>query len=210
MLGPQYERALTGEQCWIRHDDGERAMLPVPLWLGHHDADHPFDELVVSLCRGPTIDLGCGPGRLVARLISLGLPALGVDQSVTAVRMAVGRGAPALRGDVFDRLPGLGAWQTVLLVDGNVGLGGDPVRVLRRAAQLMSADGHCVVEFDPNVCGVRVRRVRLECASEAGPWFAWASAGLDSAPGLTEQAGLRLTHIHRIGTRAVAQLARAR
>lgn len=34
MLGPQYERALLGERCWLRHDDGERVELPVDLWLG--------------------------------------------------------------------------------------------------------------------------------------------------------------------------------
>ena len=52
-------------------------------------------------------------------------------------RGAVGR--PALRRDVFEPLPGTGRWQTVLLADGNVGLGGDPLRVLRRAAELLRA-----------------------------------------------------------------------
>ena len=87
-----------------------------------------------DLCTGPTIDLGCGPGRLVARLVERGVPALGVDQSATAVGLARRSGAPALRRDVFEPLPGTGRWQTVLLADGNVGLGGDPWRVLRRAA----------------------------------------------------------------------------
>ena len=65
--------------------------------------------------QGPTIDLGCGPGRLVARLIERGVPALGVDQSATAVGLARRSGAPALRRDVFEPLPGTGRWQTVLL-----------------------------------------------------------------------------------------------
>ena len=95
----------------------------------------------LELCEGPTIDLGCGPGRLVAELIRRGVPALGVDQSATAVGLARRSGAPALRRDVFGPLPGAGRWQTVLLADGNVGLGGDPLRVLRRAAELLGRGG---------------------------------------------------------------------
>lgn len=210
MLGPQYERALLGERCWLRHDDGERVELPVDLWLGHHGADHSFDETVVSLCTGPTIDLGCGPGRLVAQLIRRGLPALGIDQSATAVRIANQRGAPALRGDVFSALPGEGGWGTVLLVDGNIGLAGDPVRVLARAARLLAPGGQCLVEFDPATSGAKQRRVRLESDSGMGRWFDWASVGLDSASELTERAGLTLTHTHRVGARWVAQVSKPR
>lgn len=128
MFGNLYERALVGERCWIRHDDGTRQRLPVHNWLGGRRADRQFDRAVLALCHGPTIDLGCGPGRLVADLIRRGVPALGVDQSATAVELARRSGAPALRRDVFDPLPGTGRWQTVLLADGNVGLGGDPIR----------------------------------------------------------------------------------
>lgn len=105
MFGNLYERALVGERCWIRHDDGTRQRLPVHNWLGGRRADRQFDRAVLALCHGPTIDLGCGPGRLVADLIRRGVPALGVDQSATAVELARRSGAPALRRDVFDPLP---------------------------------------------------------------------------------------------------------
>src|SRR3954469_6715720 len=81
MLGNLYDRALDGERCWLRHDDGRLDALPVRSWLGGHHADTSFDHAVVGMCRGPTIDLGCGPGRLVAHLVNRGVPALGVDQS---------------------------------------------------------------------------------------------------------------------------------
>lgn len=148
MLGQLYDRALDGERCWLRHDDGRLHRLPVHSWFGH-SSDQTFDTAVVELCDGPTIDLGCGPGRLVSHLIRRGIPALGVDQSATAVRLARRNGAPALLRDVFDPLPATGRWRTVLLADGNVGLAGDPLRVLRRAAELMCRGGRCVVEFDP-------------------------------------------------------------
>ena len=115
---------------------------------------------------GPTIDLGCGPGRLVADLVQRGVPALGVDQSATAVGLARRSGAPALRRDVFEPLPGTGRWQTVLLADGNVGLGGDPRRVLRRAGELLRAGGRCVAEFDSVTTGVDTGWVRLESSRD--------------------------------------------
>lgn len=206
MLGNLYDRALDGERCWVRRDDGEISSLPVRRWLGGRDADDQFDSAVVGLCSGPTIDLGCGPGRLVTELVRRGVPALGVDQSATAVGLARRRGAPALRRDVFDALPATGRWQTVLLADGNVGLGGDPLRVLRRAAELLSHGGRCIAEFDPTATGIRTGWVRLESARTIGPWFRWASVGIDCVAGLAEEAGLALTAIHPIGERALARL----
>jgi SAM-dependent methyltransferase len=206
MLGNLYDRALDGEQCWIRHYDGEVQILPVRKWLGGRHADGRFDRAVVELCTGPTIDLGCGPGRLVTELIRRGIPALGVDQSATAVGLARRNGAPVLRRDVFDQLPGTGRWQTVLLADGNVGLGGDPQRVLRRSAQLLACGGRCIAEFDSVIRGIRTGLVRLESSTTVGPWFRWASVGIDCAAELAQTAGLVVTGIHPIGDRVVASL----
>ncbi len=117
------------------------------------------------MCAAPTIELGCGPARLVARLIRRGIPALGIDRSATAIRLAGRGGAPALLSDVFEPLPGMGHWQTVLLVDGNIGLGGDPRRILGRAAELLCHGGRCVAEFDTEAIGIRARWVRLAVRS---------------------------------------------
>jgi SAM-dependent methyltransferase len=214
MLGHLYDRALGGERCWIRHEDGEVRPLPAHRWLGGRRVpeesdtfDEVFDEAVTQMCSGPTIELGCGPARLVARLIQRGIPALGIDRSATAIRLAGRGGAPALLGDVFDALPGMGHWQTVLLVDGNVGLGGDPRRILGRAAELLCGGGHCVAEFDAEAGGIRARWVRLESVRDVGPWFRWASVGVDSAATLAGQVGLTLTNIRLIGGRVIATLA---
>jgi len=207
MLGQLYERALTGERCWVRHDDGHVHALPVHSWLGGRGADYKFDRAVVGMCRGPTIDLGCGPGRLVAHLVRQGIPALGVDQSATAVQLARRSGAPALHRDVFEPLPGTGRWDTVLLADGNVGLGGDPLRILARASELLRRGGRCLAEFDSAATGVRIGWVRLESARAVGPWFRWASVGIDSVGRLAEQAGLSVTGIHPVGQRVLASLA---
>jgi len=206
MFGQLYDRALGGERCWVRHDDGRVGRLPVGSWLGGRSADTVFDEAIVALCQGPTIDLGCGPGRLVAHLIERGIPALGVDVSATAIDLARRSGAPALRRDVFDPLPGTGRWQTVLLADGNVGLGGDPERILRRAGELLRRGGRCIAEFDSATTGINVSWVRLESQETIGPWFRWASVGIDCVPALAARVGLAVADVHPIGQRVVASL----
>lgn len=210
MFGNLYERALTGERCWIRHDDGTVDVLPVQTWLGGRQASRAeahFDATVLAMCDGPTIDLGCGPGRLVASLAQRGIPALGVDLSATAIGLARSSGAPALRRDLFDPLPGTGRWHNVLLADGNVGLGGDPWRVLRRSAELLRHGGHCLAEFDPKAAGVKVDWIRLETRTTVGPWFRWAWVGVDVAAELAADVGLTVDGIHTIGDRVVAALA---
>ncbi|MUL46199.1 methyltransferase domain-containing protein [Mycobacterium sp. CBMA293] len=207
MFGNLYEQALRGERCWVRHDDGRLRPLPVDSWLGGRRADRRFDRAVVRMCAGATIDLGCGPGRFVARLVKRGIPALGVDLSATAVEFARRSGAPALRRDIFDRLPGTGRWQTVLLADGNIGLGGDPYRTLRRAHELLRPGGRCVAEFDSDISGIQLQRVRLESSQVIGPWFPWASVGADHACTLAVNAGLELVSLNRVGSRVVAELA---
>lgn len=209
MLGNLYDRALSGERCWIRRDDGSVSGLPVHSWLGDLAEDAGFDRAMVSLCEGPTIDLGCGPGRLVGGLVQKGVPALGVDQSATAVEMTRRRGAPALRRDLFGPLPGTGRWSTVLLADGNVGIGGDPLRVLRRAAALLQSKGQCVIEVDALTRDVQSQWVRLESASAIGPWFRWATVGADGLRGLAEAVGLAVTAIESMENRVLATLSAA-
>jgi SAM-dependent methyltransferase len=204
--GQLYDQALDGERCWIRHEDGRLKPLPVHAWLLGTQADQLFDRAIVDLCTGPTIDLGCGPGRLVAGLVRRGLPALGVDQSESAVELARSGGVPVLRRDLFGPLPGVGRWHTALLADGNIGLGGDPWRLLRRANELLRRGGECLAEFDTAITGVESHWVRLESAQAIGPWFRWASVGLDCAARIAADVGLAVRAVHPIGDRAIASL----
>ena len=103
-------------------DGGEEIELPVGRWHG------PPDEVELALLDtlpDPVIDVGCGPGRIVAALGAAGRPALGVDPSPAAVAEAARRRAPVLARSVFGPLPGEGRWGTVLLIDGNIGIGGE-------------------------------------------------------------------------------------
>jgi SAM-dependent methyltransferase len=146
---------------------------------------------------GPVLDVGCGPGRIVEGLAHRGVVALGVDPAPHAVIMARRRGRAVLQRSVFGRLPGEGRWATVLLLDGNIGIAGDPVRLLRRCHHLVHSGGLVLVEVEPSGRGWRTCRARLERDVEHGPWFDWSVVGADAIGQLAEWAGLRLASLTR-------------
>jgi len=61
--------------------------------------------------------------------------------------------------------------------------------------------------LDTEAIGVRARWVRLESAREVGPWFRWASVGVDSAHTLAAQVGLTLIGARLVGSRVIAIMA---
>jgi SAM-dependent methyltransferase len=190
----------------MRADHGEVLPLDPDRW--HADPDHREQQLLAALTP-PVLDVGCGPGRVVAALGRRGIPALGVDPAPAAVALARRRGATVLQRSVFDRLPGEGRWATVVLLDGNVGIGGDAVRLLSRCAALIAPAGTIVVEVEPPGRGWRTGRVRLEHDGERSPWFTWAVVGADAIAEVAGEAGLELVRVERSGGRWFAHLVRA-
>lgn len=206
-----FDRALAGERCWMRAADGTRHRLPTRRWLGLAGVgDRRADRALTSSCDGPTVDLGCGPGRLVAALLQRGVLALGVDISPTAVAITRFRGAPALRRDLFGPLPGAGRWSYALLADGNIGIGGDPKRILSRTAELLAPNGLAIVEFGRPGSGSVTRQIRLESRSRVGSWFPWASVGIEHAEYLAHAGGFRVLNTAEVGGRHIAWLRRQR
>ena len=81
---------------------------------------------------------------------------------------------------VFDQVPGAGSWECAVLADGNIGIGGDPARLLRRVRELLTPHGRLLVELDGPGTGLRLEQVRLENADgNVGEWFAWAHGAAD-------------------------------
>nr|WP_306303542.1 hypothetical protein [Rhodococcus sp. BS-15] len=109
--------------------------------------------------------------------------------------------------DLFEPLPDTGNWSCVLLADGNIGIGGDPVRLLRRAADLLAPHGAVIAEVDaPSDTGVRHRTVRWETDTMVGDWFAWSSVSADATADLAGAAGLRVVDVAPIDGRWFAQM----
>lgn len=198
-----FGRALAGQRAELVRSDGGTARLDVARW---HGAAAGEDGWLLDRCRGATIDLGCGPGRLLEALAARGVPALGVDISPEAMSQCRLRGVPAVHADVFAPLPGEGTWCHVLLADGNLGIGGDPVTLLRRAATLIAPGGTVLVELDPAEPGLWRGEARLRSRHVLTPPFPWASAGPAALPDLALRAALRSAAIYR-GARQFVELA---
>jgi len=187
----------------VRAADGTAEPLPLDRWLAPVDA---ADAAVLEWAVAPVLDIGCGPGRHLAALRAAGKPGLGVDLSPVAVRLARGRGVVALPGSVFSEVPWGGRWRTVLLLDGNIGIGGAPALLLRRARELLAPGGAVLVELDPPGAPTYRTRVRLEGAGVVSEWFGWARVGLDGVEPLARRAGLQLAGTLSAGGRCFARL----
>ncbi|MCY7394973.1 MAG: class I SAM-dependent methyltransferase [Nocardioides sp.] len=204
-----FTHALQGRPCTVvgvGDPGGEgdvSTRLPVGDWVRDADA---ADLTLLSHCEGPTLDIGCGPGRLAAALAERGRVVLGIDVVHEAVGQTRDRGVAALRRDVFQRLPGEGRWSTALLADGNVGIGGDPVALLRRTRELIDPRGRIVVEVAEPGCATQTLWAVLECAGARSRPFRWAVVGADAVHDVAEQAGLGVRAVHEFGGRWCAVL----
>ena len=171
------------------------------------------DDHALARAHSPVLDIGCGPGRHLVALAGRGVLALGIDLTPRAVALARGRGAAVLQRSVFAQLPGQGRWRTALLLDGNIGIGGDPLTLLRRVGELLHQRGTVLVEVDaPGSKAARDRGVSTACLEldgVAGPWFPWTRVGAEEIGALARESGFVVHERWDHGTRHFAELVRA-
>jgi SAM-dependent methyltransferase len=191
-----FTAALRGRRCTVVGLGDQPRELPIHIWRRDADDD---DLTMLALCRGHTVDLGCGPGRLTAALARLGHVVLGVDVVREAVEQTVARGGAALRRDVFDRLPGEGRWQSALLADGNIGIGGDPVALLHRVRRLVEPAGRVVVELAGRGVPTSTTWAVLRCDGVVSAPFRWSTVGVDGIQELARESGFAETELHPVG-----------
>lgn len=189
-----YELALASGAARLVDQDGVGVELPVPTWTGQVGVG---DDALMSRCCGPTLDIGCGPGRITAALAGRGIAALGVDISAHAVALTRSRGGSALRRDIFALTSGRGRWQHIVLADGNVGIGGDPLRLLWHCRQLLAPAGSVVLDLEPPGQGLTAAQVHLASGDHVSDWFAWAWLGVDAITPVAAAAGLAVASTWR-------------
>ena len=165
LTGRRCAHAARGRRrcrCTCVDEDGRARAPDRPGRLGRRVCG-PATTALLARCAGPTLDVGCGPGRLTGGADPTGAArASGIDISAEAVRQARGRGAPAMRARrVRPAARTTGRWQHVLLADGNIGIGGDPVALLRRCRDLLAPGGRCTGRGRP------ARRPELDRARAA-------------------------------------------
>nr|WP_063792462.1 methyltransferase domain-containing protein [Streptomyces atriruber] len=192
---------------FLRRSDGWLLPLDVERWCASADV---ADLSALHRCEGSVLDIGCGPGRLVAGAAARGHRVLGIDVSRAAVDHAIRLGGTALLRSVFDALPGEGRWGTALLIDGNVGIGGDPRVLLTRVAQLVAPGGLLIAETVRMDVDERVEVHVDDGRGTPGEPFPWARLG---SPALLRHArplGWRRVDQWTAGDRCFVALRRAR
>jgi glycosyltransferase A (GT-A) superfamily protein (DUF2064 family) len=169
-----FDHAYAGAPLEVERSADPPLHVDLDRWSGVAD---DVDRLILSRCEAPVLDLGSGPGRMVGALNESGRSALGVDISAQAVSASMRQGALALRARIEDPLPAEGRWGTVLLMDGNVGIGGNVADLLARCRQLVAPGGLVICEVDP--VGTRHERdiVVLRSRAAASMPLAWSRIG---------------------------------
>jgi SAM-dependent methyltransferase len=202
-----FASALRGDACHVVGLADEPHVLPVSEWTRPVDAG---DLALLAHCHGETLDVGCGPGRMTKALAERGHAVLGIDVVPEAVRMTRSRGGMALLRDVFESIPGEGRWNTALLADGNIGIGGDPRALLARVRVVLAPGGRIVVDLAAPGVGLRTRTVRLQTAALQCRPFRWSVVGVDAIGTLAIGAGLSVLGLHAHGDRWFAVLEKGR
>ena len=187
----------------LRSRDGREVIIDPRRW---HEDPGPADLALLERTRGPVLDIGCGPGRLVHALVRTGRVALGIDVSAAAVASTLRRGAPAVRTSVFGPVPSAGEWGTALLLDGNIGIGGNAAALLSQTARLVAADGLILVEVEAPTAISEDVEVCVDHGGRLGRWFPWSRIAAGDLPALARSAGLVLDEIWQDSDRWFAQL----
>lgn len=202
-MSGEFDVALQGGRCTLLTSDGVNRYLPAHRWSAEPDT---ADQRVLRSCQGPTLDIGCGPGRLAAALVAQGVLAVGIDTSPLAVELTLGRKALALRRNIFDDLPGTGVWAEALLIDGNIGIGGDPLRLLRRVREVLRPGGVAWVEVERPGAGLWRGTGQILQEDRRSPEFRWAVVGADAIGALASETGFAVRQATEHHGRWLAEL----
>ena len=160
----------------ILYSDGDSVPLDLDRWVG---VPTPEERTLLTSVLPPVLDVGCGPGRHVIALAERGIVTLGVDVSPVAVELARRSGAPVIERSIFERVPAAGRWGTALLLDGNIGIGGDAVTLLSRLRDIIRPRGRVLAELEGPGRPTGSATAWIEKDGVRSPPFPWARVSVD-------------------------------
>jgi SAM-dependent methyltransferase len=190
------EEGFSGGGLWMQVG-GRVVEMEAARW--RDEVEEP-ELSVLTRARGSVLDLGCGPGRMAGWLDAHGFDATGVDVSEVAVAMTRARGVRAVAADVLDT-SFTGSWRTVLLVDGNIGIGGDPVRLLARVRDLLEDGGRVLVEVASPSEDSRTDTVELITTSGVSDPFPWGVLSVRDVEKVAARVKLALVEEWSVGAK---------
>jgi SAM-dependent methyltransferase len=180
----------------LETDDGGTGPALHPEWFFRSfDRWEWWDRKLLALVEhGPVLDLGAGAGRASVYLQERGLPVTAVDASPGAVEVCRRRGVGDVRlGEVNDP-PADQRWAGVLLLCGNLGLGGSwegNRRLLARLAEL-AAPGAVLVGDSVTPDGPARVVLRIRYRNLVTPWWPQYNIPAERMAALVEGTGWRL------------------
>jgi SAM-dependent methyltransferase len=204
----------TGALLYLEADDGSSRpadLQPADFFRPRRDWAR-WERRLVARATGRVLDLGAGAGRVAIPLQDESHDVTAVDISPGAVDVCRRRGLSDVRQlDIRAALPN-GTWDTVLLMCGNLGLGGDwdPTKdLLKRIANVVPHGGRLIGDSvdptsdDPDDLAYEARnerngyhrghvRLRLRYGNLCTPWWDQLNIPRDDLPALVDGTGWTL------------------
>jgi len=208
VVGDAWGRALIDHwhgrpvgQLDLEVDDGDVVPAMHPEWFFRTEPDWEPEErrLMALVTDGPVLDLGAGAGRTALHLQQHGMTVTAVESSPGAAEVCRERGVLDVRlGDLNDP-PSDRHWMTVLLLCGNLGLGGSwegNRRLLARLAPICGL-GALLIGDSVNYQGRAEIALRIRYGSVVTPWWKQRNVAASEAADLVAGTGWAIEqHLH--------------
>jgi SAM-dependent methyltransferase len=140
------------------------------------------------------VDVGCGPGNLLATMADKPAVAIGVDIAPGSLERAVTVGYVPLLADAHD-MPLVSGMADVVAINGSLHHCDDMRAVLTEAARLVRSGGHLVLDHDPHRSAWDFRGIALLLWRMRLPIYRWLKRG-GHAPEDDEQTWALATELH--------------
>ena len=233
-VGDAFGRALLD---FLEHGEGEEIVERSDGQIYSGDISHnfvpiskwpAFERRSMRLVEGRVLDIGCGAGRVGLHLQGLGHQVLGIDVSAGAVRASRIRGLKQVKVlPVTKVAPGLGLFDTILLLGNNFGVLENPRHarwILRRlrslttpGARILAGSRDVRLADDPldrryqrmNVARGRApgqMRFRVRHRDLATPWFDYLMVSVGEMESILIGTGWHIEDSIAEGQRYVAMI----